>query len=108
MSNDDDKVKVWVHLYGGEQDGWRRQIELGDTDPDRAPQMFYVCRIKDESKIAEAGSQTARMALQNKLSQLAYELYDDVAISCAGGRSERELRYRRLASADKVVPNAMG
>ncbi|AON96842.1 hypothetical protein BI081_gp091 [Mycobacterium phage Tonenili] len=108
MDNDDDKVRVWIHLYGGEQDGWRRKIVLADADPEKAPQMFYVCRIRDEVKISEAASPTARMTLQNQLSQLAYELYADVVIPCASGKPERELRYRRLESADKVMPNAMG
>lgn len=87
--------KVWVHLYGGEQDGFRRKIAL-KTKP---PKKFYIWHVNDVKKIEEVKGKE-RMVIQNRLAVMAYELFDDVDLS-----GERELRYHRLESADKVSAN---
>lgn len=93
MFSDDDSDKVWIHLYGGEQDGFRRRIALKT----KAPQKFYIWRVRDGQKI-EAAKGKERMILQNRLATMAYELFDEAEVD-----GERELRYRRLESADKVA-----
>lgn len=95
MLTEADANKVWVHLYGGEQDGFRRRIEL-KTKP---PKKFYIWHVNDAKAIEELRG-PARGTLQNKLATMAYELFDEVKVS-----GERELRYRRLESADKVADN---
>lgn len=95
MLSDDVADKVWVHLYGGEQDGFRRRIALRT----RPPKKFYIWHVNDAAKIDEMKGKE-RMVIQNRLAVMAYELFDDVNLS-----GERELRYRRLESADKVAGN---
>lgn len=90
---DDVSDRVWVHLYGGEQDGFRLRIML-KTKP---PKKFYIWHVNDAAKIDEMKGKD-RMVIKNKLAVMAYELYDEVDLS-----GERELRYRRLESADKVA-----
>lgn len=87
--------KVWVHLYGGEQDGFRRKIEL-KTKP---PKKFFIWHVNDGVKIDEARGQM-RMVLQNKLATMAYALFDEIE---DGGEGLREYRYKRTESADKVT-----
>lgn len=93
MLSEDVADRVWVHLYGGEQDGFRRKIALR-TKP---PKKFYIWHVNDAARIDEMKGKE-RMILQNRLAVMAYELFDDVDLS-----GERELRYRRLESADKVA-----
>lgn len=88
-----DESKVWVHLYGGEQDGWRRQIELRSG----VPTKFYVWHVDDE-KIIEKAKGKDRMVVQSKLATMAYEKFDSIEVE---GKIEH--RYRRLESADKVA-----
>lgn len=95
MLSGKDENKVWVHLYGGEQDGWRKQIELRTE----TPKKFYIWHVNDGVKLDEAKGKN-RMVLQSKLATMAYELVDDVIVE-----GERELRYKRLESADKPVAN---
>lgn len=93
--NDNEQNKVWVHLYGGEQDGFRRKISLKT----KAPKRFFIWHVNDGAKIEEARG-PARGVMQNRLATMAYELFDDVA---DGGEGLREYRYKRMESADKVV-----
>lgn len=96
MLSEGDKNKVWIHLFQGEQDGFRRKIEM-KTKP---PQRFYIWHVADEVVIGAAKGKT-RMVIQNKLATMAYELYEDTDTNPVY-EGERELRYRRLESADKV------
>lgn len=93
MLSENDENKVWVHLYGGEQDGYRRRIELKT----KAPQKFFIWRAADEKRI-DAAKGKERMVLQNKLAVMAYALFDDLDVN-----GERELRYKRLETADKAL-----
>lgn len=93
MLSDSEENKVWVHLYGGEQDGFRRKIELKTT----APKKFYIWHVNDGVKLDEARGKH-RMVLQAKLATMAYELFDQVNID-----DGIEYRYRRCESADKVA-----
>lgn len=90
-----DDGKVWIHLYGGEQDGWRKQIELRTV----APTKFYVWHVNDEKTIDTAKGKD-RMVLQSRLATMAYERFDQVDID---GRTE--YRYQRCETADKPVTN---
>ncbi len=92
---EDNKVKVWVHLYGGEQDGFRCKIELKT----KAPKKFFIWHVNDGAKIDEVRGQQ-RMVLKNKLATMAYELFDEIP---DGGDGLKEYRYKRLESADKVT-----
>jgi hypothetical protein len=93
MLSDNDENKVWVHLYGGEQDGFRRRIELQGNPPKR----FLIWHIED-APFVETATDEQRDALKKKLAMMAYDLVDDVDIL-----GERELRYRRADAFDKAV-----
>ncbi len=95
----DEPNKVWVHLYGGEQDGYRKNIELKTT----APKKLYIWHVMDGKKIDDARGKN-QMVLRSKLATMAYELFDEVAIE-ENGRPETEYRYRRCEAADKVITN---
>lgn len=85
-------TKVWVHLYGGEQDGFRHKIELKT----RAPKKFYMWRVNDLAEIDKAKGKQ-RMVVHNRLATMAYEHFETVHLDDCP-----EIRYRRLESADKV------
>ena len=90
-------AEVHIHLFGGEQDGYRTNIDLrGDV-----PEMFYIWRALDNETIALASGKK-RMVLADKLAVLAYRLDD--ADSPAG---KLELRYRRHAESDKLTDPAV-
>lgn len=95
MFADENTNDVWVHLYGGEQDGWRKQIKLKT----KVPKRFYIWHVKDEKTI-EGVKGTDQKVLQSRLATMAYELYEDIS-----EEGKRELRYRRLESADKPLAN---
>lgn len=84
-------AEITLHLFGGEQDGYRTNIDLrGDT-----PEMFYIWRASDSEKISSANGKK-RMVLADKLAVLAYR-HDEAA------SHESELRYVRHAEADKEL-----
>ncbi|AGB21686.1 hypothetical protein Mycsm_01269 [Mycobacterium sp. JS623] len=93
MLSDNNENKVWVHLYGGEQDGFRRRIDFDGYPPKR----FLIWHI-DESPFVETAADEQRELLVEKLATLAYEYVDDVEVL-----GERELRYRRAELADKTA-----
>lgn len=89
-------AEVHIQLFGGEQDGYRTNIDLrGNT-----PEMFYIWRAADNEQIALASGKK-RMLLADKLAVLAYRYVGEEPKSGVPG--ERELRYRRHAEADKKV-----
>lgn len=82
-------AEIHVQLFGGEQDGYRSNIELrGDI-----PKMFFIWPVADNETIALATGKK-RMVLADKLAVLAYRLDQ---------QTESELRYVRHAEADKKV-----
>jgi len=95
--SEDVAEKVWVHLYGGEQDGFRRRIAL-KTKP---PKKFYIWHVNDGAKIEEVRG-IQRSALQNRLATMAYELFEEVMVPDSNSMVQ-EYRYRRCESADKVA-----
>lgn len=96
MLSDNDQNKVWVHLFNGEQDGFRKQICLKTKPPVR----FYIWHINDYETIDKAKGKD-RMVLQNRFAVMAYELFGEPLETPDGP----ELRYRRCETADKVTPN---
>lgn len=89
-------AEVTIQLFGGEQDGYRTNIDLrGDV-----PEMFYIWRALDSERVATSTGKQ-RMVLADKLAVLAYRLTDDEPRpAVAGGR---ELRYVRSAGSDKKL-----
>lgn len=88
-------AEVRIHLYGGEQDGYRTTIDLrGDI-----PEMFYIWRAVDSMTISLATGKN-RMVLADRLAVLAYRLDDANAPD-----GNLELRYLRHAEADKKLPD---
>src|SRR4051794_4171763 len=92
MLSEPNVTKVWVQLYGGEQDGFRRRIVLKTLPPRR----FYIWRIDDAPRI-EVATGEQRIELQNKLATMAYEHFETVQL-----HDGTEIRYRRLESADNT------
>ena len=89
-------AEVHIQLFGGEQDGYRTNIDLrGDT-----PEMFYIWRAIDNEQIATASGKQ-RMRLADKLAVLAYKFVGDEPKPGVPG--ERELRYARCAASDKKL-----
>lgn len=83
-------AEVHIQLFGGEQDGYRTNIDLrGDT-----PEMFYIWRVSDNDQIASANGKR-RMVLADKLAVLAYKL--------DGQKDRTNLRYHRHAESDKKL-----
>lgn len=83
-------AEVRIQLFGGEQDGYRTNIDLRGATPD----VFYIWRASDNDQIATATGKR-RMVLADKLAVLAYKL---------DGRPGRpELRYHRHAESDKKL-----
>lgn len=86
-------AEVHIQLFGGEQDGYRTNVDLRGS----IPEMFYIWRAIDNEAIA-AVTGKQRMLLADKLAVLAYRLDDeDEQTSLA------ELRYVRHAEADKKL-----
>jgi hypothetical protein len=86
-----DVTVVWVHLFGGEQDGLRIRITI-ETKP---PAKVYVWRGSDGAMITGMTVEEHRM-LQDDIGLMAYEFHEEI-----DALGERELRYRR---AEEVVP----
>lgn len=91
----EENTRAWVHLYGGEQDGYRCTIAMRGTPP---PRKFFIWHCKDQPRIDAAKGKNLVM-LRSKLAVMAYELF--AAEEIAG--NEIEYRYRRCESADKVA-----
>ena len=84
-------AEITLHLFGGEQDGYRTNVDLrGST-----PEMFYIWRACDNETISLANGKR-RMVLADKLAVLAYR-HDEEA------SRETELRYVRHSEADKKL-----
>lgn len=89
-------AEVHIQLFGGEQDGYRTNVDLrGDT-----PEMFFIWRAVDNEQIATASGKK-RMILADKLAVLAYKFLGEEPKTGVPG--EKELRYTRHAEADKKV-----
>ena len=89
---------VHIQLFGGEQDGYRTNIDLRGE----VPEMFYIWRAADNEAIATSiGKQ--RMVLADRLAILAYRLDGDA--DRPGVPGGRELRYVRHADSDKKLPD---
>lgn len=86
---------VWVHLFGGAQDGFRQQIGPG-SEP---PRQVWVVRGNEDLMILEMSVDEQRR-IQDRVELLAYELDNEV-----DELGEREIRYRRSESADRVPPD---
>jgi hypothetical protein len=92
-------AEAHVQLYGGEQDGYRTNIDLrGNT-----PAMFFIWRASDNETIALATGKK-RMVLADRLAVLAYKFAGEKPKPGVPG--DRELRYLRHAESDKKVPDA--
>jgi hypothetical protein len=91
---EDDMAEVHIQLFGGEQDGYRANIDLRST----APEMFYIWRAIDNEAITLASGKK-RMVLATKLAVLAYRLDDTIEID----EARTQLRYVRHAAADKKL-----
>lgn len=90
-------TETHVQLFGGEQDGYRTNIELRGA----APEMFYIWPAALNEKIAMATGKK-RMLLADKLAVLAYRL-DESSCRTESPGSRAELRYLRHADADKKL-----
>lgn len=89
-------AEVHIQLFGGEQDGYRTNIDLrGNT-----PEMFFIWRAIDNEQISTASGKN-RMRLADRLAVLAYKFVGDEPKPGVSG--ERELRYARHAEADKKL-----
>lgn len=89
-------AEVHIQLFGGEQDGYRTNVDLRSE----APEMFYIWRAADNDTIA-CSTGRDRTVLADRLAVLAYRLSGDD--HRPGLPGERELRYRRHAEADKKL-----
>jgi len=89
-------AEVHIHLFGGEQDGYRTNIDLrGDV-----PKVFFIWRAADNDAISGASGKK-RMVLADRLAVLAYRLTGDE--SRPGVPGDRELRYERCSDSDKKL-----
>lgn len=88
--------EVHIQLFGGEQDGYRTNVDLRGDIPD----LFYIWRAVDNELIAMASGKK-RMILADKLATLAYKLSEEAARPGVPG--DIELRYVRHADADKKL-----
>jgi hypothetical protein len=94
MLSENNTDRVWFHLFGGALDGHRREIIT--TEPFEKVWVCH-CRNDDVAMILEMTAEEQRK-LQDQYALMAYEVYDEVDLP--GGR---EIRYRRLESADRVA-----
>lgn len=92
-------AEVHIQLHGGEQDGYRTNIDMRGG----IPEMFFIWRASDSEKVSSATGKK-RMVLADKLAVLAYRYESEKPK--AGVPGERELRYVRHAEADKKVSDA--
>jgi hypothetical protein len=88
--------KISVQLCGGEQDGWREQVEV-DVHP---PTLLFVWRNADDAKMAKAKGD-ARQALASKLGVLAYRFAGVHQVP-----EGQEYVYNRWPQADKKMTKA--
>jgi hypothetical protein len=93
---EDDMAEVHIQLFGGEQDGYRANIDLRS----KAPEMFYIWRAIDNEAITLASGKK-RMVLATKLAVLAYRLDEETKADDDSARIQ--LRYVRHATADKKL-----
>jgi hypothetical protein len=93
-------AEVHIQLFGGEQDGYRTNIDLrGET-----PKIFFIWRASDNERIStETGKN--RMVLADKLAVLAYAFVGEKPKTGVPG--DRELRYVRRAASDKKSDAAL-
>jgi hypothetical protein len=89
-------AEVHIQLFGGEQDGYRTNVDLRGE----VPELFYIWRATDSEVIAMATGKK-RMLLADKLAVLAYRLTEQK--HRPGVPNETELRYVRHADADKKL-----
>lgn len=89
-------AEVHIQLFGGEQDGYRTNVDLRGE----VPELFFIWRASDNEVISMASGRK-RMLLADKLAVLAYKLTDQV--HKPGVANETELRYLRHAAADKKL-----
>ncbi len=89
-------AEVHIQLFGGEQDGYRANIDLRS----KAPEMFYIWRAIDNEAITLASGKK-RMVLATKLAVLAYRLDEETKADDDTARIQ--LRYVRHAAADKKL-----
>lgn len=89
-------AEVHIQLFGGEQDGYRTNIDLRGE----RPETFFIWRASDNEQIATASGKQ-RMRLADRLAVLAYKFVGDEPKSGVPG--ERELRYLRCAESDKKL-----
>lgn len=91
-------TRIYIKLFGGEQDGWDASIEVAGT---KAPKMFYVHRVSDTQQIKDTHDPQLKMILTQSLAILAYEYSGfEVKEGVVGGR---QYRYDRCEAADKSL-----
>lgn len=92
--------KIYIKLFGGEQDGWDGDIPLIEG---KYPDMFYIHRVCDAQLLSDAEKTNSGHfeMLTDALSILAYEFVQaDPKDGVTGGR---QFRYDRCAKADKAL-----
>jgi hypothetical protein len=87
-------AEVHIHLFGGEQDGYRTTVDLRGE----VPGVFFIWRAADNDAIS-AASGRKRTVLADRLAVLAYRLAADGERTGTAGH--RELRYERCPGSDK-------
>jgi hypothetical protein len=87
-------AEVHIHLFGGEQDGYRTTVDLRGE----VPGVFFIWRAADNEAISLASGRK-RTQLADRLAVLAYRLTGDE--ERPGLPGHRELRYERCRESDK-------
>jgi len=91
-------AEVHIHLFGGEQDGYRTTVDLRGG----VPGVFFIWRAADNEAISAAQGRK-RTVLADRLAVLAYRLTGDEGRT--GPSGHMELRYERCRESDKKLPD---
>jgi hypothetical protein len=84
----------WIHLYGGECDGFAQKVPFSER-----PDVFYAVPLLEMAEIKKTvRSPLAKKVATEKARKLAYEFQKSRLID-----SEIEYCYKRCAEKDKPV-----
>lgn len=95
------KKKIYIQLFGGEQDGW--EFKEYEVPSGSIPEMIYIHRASDSPRIADAARRDPRlhMVLANALALLAYKFEKaDPKDGVTGGK---QYHYVRCEGADRKL-----